>query len=135
MNSSQAADLISILHGAYPGTYFDGPVAETFSNSFMTNDFEASKQAITEWVNTMDRFPTIAELNRTIRRIRGHDVPDNVRQLPSKDEPIDVEVAARAFERGYRQSRVRAGDSDPEIEAKLSVYLRKFPGSIIGVQS
>lgn len=126
MTSIEAAQLINMLHGAYPGTYFDGPVAETFSNSFVTNDYEASKQAITEWVATMDRFPTIAELNRTIRRIKGTDVPDNVRQLSRPDEPIDVEVAARAFERGYRQSRVRAGDTDEEIEAKLSVYLRKY---------
>jgi len=135
VTSAEAASLLDILHGAYPGTYFDGPVAETFSNSFITNDYAASHQAVTEWVNTMDRFPTIAELNRTIRRLKGTDVPDNVRQLARKDEPVDVEVAAAAFSRGYRQSRVRAGDTEEEIEAKLSVYLRSFPGSVIGVQS
>jgi hypothetical protein len=132
MNSSQAADLISILHGAYPGTYFDGPVAETFSNSFITNDYEASAQAVQEWVNTMDRFPTIAELNRTIRRIRGA-TEDSIPQLPRPEEPVDVKVAARAFERGYRQARGRLGDTDAQIDEKLAVYLRKFPGSIAGV--
>lgn len=132
MNSSQAADLISILHGAYPGTYFDGPVADTFSNSFITNDYDASAQAVQEWVNTMDRFPTIAELNRTIRRIKGH-ADDNVRQLPRPDEPVDVKVAAAAFERGYRQARARLGDTDDQIDEKLAVYLRKFPGSVLGV--
>lgn len=134
MNSAEAAELISTLHGAYPGTYFDGPVAETFANSFITNDYEASKQAISEWVATVDRFPTIAELNRTIRRIKGTDVPDNVRQLSRPEEPIDARVAARAFERGYRQSRVRAGDTEAEIESKLSVHLRKFPALEAGEQ-
>ena len=133
MNSIEASELINQLRGAYPGTFFDGPVAETFGNSFITNDYEFSKQAVNEWVATMDRFPTIAELNRTIRRLKGTDVPDNVRQLARRDEPVDVEVAAAAFSRGYRQSRARAGDTDEEIEAKLNVYLRKFPGSIAGV--
>jgi len=43
MTSTEAAELITVLHGAYPGTYFDGPVAETFANSFITNDYAYSK--------------------------------------------------------------------------------------------
>jgi hypothetical protein len=132
MNSTQAASLVAILHGAYPGTYMDGAVGETFMNSFITNDYDASKAAISEWVNTMDRFPTIAELNRTIRRIKGTDVPDNVRQLPQKDEPVDVKMAAAAFERGYRRSREKLGDTEEMIQKKLDVYLRSFPGSVLG---
>jgi hypothetical protein len=130
MTSAEAASLLDILHGAYPGTYFDGPVAETFSNSFITNDYSASKQAVTEWVNTMDRFPTIAELNRTIRRLKGE--TDNVRALPSRDIVVDVEVAARAFSDGYRRSRAKLGDTDEQIDTKLSDYLRRFPGLTVG---
>ena len=133
MTSAEAASLLDILHGAYPGTYFDGPVAETFSNSFITNDFLASRQAVNEWVNTMDRFPTIAELNRMIRRLKGGD--DNVRALPSREVVVDVEVAAQAFSDGYRRSRAKLGDTDSQIEEKLSVYLRRFPGSVIGARS
>lgn len=132
MTNNEAADIVEYLVGAYPGTYFNGPTAEVFVNSLATNEYDSSKKAALEWVNSMDRFPTIAELNRTIRRIKGTDVPDNVRQLSRPDETVNVEVAAQAFSRGYRQSRVRAGDTDEEIEAKLSVYLRKFPGSVIG---
>ena len=133
MTSTEAAELITILHGAYPGTYFDGPVAETFANSFVTNDYAFSKQAVHEWVSTMDRFPTIAELNRHIRRLKGTDVPDNIRQLPRKDEPVDVKIAAAAFERGYRRAREQAEDAEADIARKLSRLLQRFDGSVSSV--
>ena len=127
MTSNEAAELISILHGAYPGTYFDGPVAETFANSFITNDYGYSKQAIHEWVNTMDRFPTIAELNRHIRRLKGDDTP----AIPQESsQPVDRNAARQAFTNGYRRARVHAGDSDPEIQAKLDVHWERFMRSV-----
>jgi hypothetical protein len=132
MTSAEAAQLLAVLHGAYPGTYFDGAVGEVFANSFLTNDYGYANLAVSEWVQTMDRFPTIAELNRTIRRLKD-DAEGNVRQLHPGNVIATVEVAERAFREGYRISRMRAGDSEEEMEAKLAEYMRKFPGSIAGV--
>ena len=127
MTSAQAAELIQILHGSYPGTYFDGAVAESFANSFITNDYAASKPAVQQWVASMERFPTIAELNRTIRRIKDEQMPDNVRQLAAPEYPRNTDIARAAFARGYRQSRVRAGDTDPEIDEKLAKIHARTP--------
>jgi hypothetical protein len=128
MNSAQAAELIKTLHGSYPGTYFDGAVAEAFANSFITNDYAAAKPAVQEWVATMERFPTIAELNRMIRRIRDDQAPSNVYQLAAPEYARNTNDARSAFARGYRQSRVRAGDTELEIEAKLAGYHKNVPG-------
>ena len=125
MNSAEAADLISRLHGAFPGTYFDGPVAEAFANSFITNDYEFASQAVTEWINTMERFPTIAELNRTMRRLRGADEDAHALPAPEPEKP-NLEVARAAFARGYRMARERAGDTDDEIERKLTGHLNRY---------
>jgi hypothetical protein len=130
MTSQEAAQLLAVLHGAYPGTYFDGPVAEVFANSFLTNDYDHANAAVTSWVNTMERFPTIAELNREIRRLKGD---SGERQLEARVPLATVEVAERAFRDGYRQARMRAGDTPEQIDAKLGDYMRRFPGLIAGV--
>lgn len=125
MNSAEAADLISRLHGAFPGTYFDEPVAEAFANSFITNDYDVSKQAVANWINTMERFPTIAELNREIRRLRQADEEAHALPAPAPAKP-DLNVARAAFARGYRMARERAGDTDDEIERKLAGHLNRY---------
>lgn len=125
MNSAEAADLISRLHGAYPGTYFDGPVAETFANSFITNDYEPSRQAVMHWINTMDRFPTVAELNREVRRIKQANEEARALPAPPPEKP-DLKVAREAFARGYRMARERAGDTDEEIERKLVGHVSRY---------
>jgi hypothetical protein len=135
MNSSEAAELLNILHGAFPGTYFDGSVAEVFSNSFITNDYEASKQAVHDWVARVDHFPTIAELNAAIRRLKGRDT-DGRALTTGRAEPPDVatiERAKLAFSDGYRRQRSKMGDTPEQIEVKLAGYMRKFPGSVLGV--
>lgn len=133
MNSAEAAQLLSTLHGAYPGTYFDGSVAETFSNSFITNDFEVAKAAVTDWVARVDRFPTIAELNALIRRLRGRETEDDDRrELPAGNGPCTVDQAREAFSKSYRRARAELGDDNDTIEEKLNVLMRRFPGSILG---
>jgi len=125
MTSTEAAELISALHGAYPGVYFDDPVAEAFGNSLITNEYRWAKQAVTEWINTMERFPTIAELNRNVRRLRDTDNERNA--LPPAAEPKpDVAVARAAFARGYRMARERAGDTEEQIERKLTGHLNRY---------
>jgi len=117
MNSAEAAELIGALHGAYPGTYFDGAVGETFANSFITNDYLPTRQAVAQWINTMDRFPTVAELNGLVRRIKGNNEP------AALVEPIgerNIERARAAFENGYRRAREKAGDDPESIEQKLA---------------
>jgi hypothetical protein len=73
----------------------------------------------------MDRFPTIAELNRTIRRLRME--AEERHALPPAD-PVkpDLKVAREAFARGYRQARARLGDTDEEIERKLAAHVTRY---------
>lgn len=124
MTHTEAATVVAILHGAYPGTYFDGAVAEVFTNSLLVTEYEPARQAAEEWVASVDRFPTVAELNGAIRRIRQR---DRERQLPPETiEKPDRAIARAAFTRGYRQARVKAGDSDPEIDVKLERHLRAW---------
>jgi len=134
MNSTEAAELLDILHGSYPGTYFDVAIAERFANSFATNDYEASKAGVLAWTNTVDRFPTIAELNSFIRRLQGREVERaQERALPPGPEMgIDIDRAKEAFSSGYRQSRAKLGDDNETIDRKLDRLLRKFPGSVLG---
>ena len=127
MTSSEAAELITILHGAYPSVYFDGPVADTFANSFVTNEYASSKVAVNEWVQTMERWPTIAELNRMVRRIRGE--ADNARALNAAPlEKPNLEKAKAAFADGHRRSRERAGDTAEVIEQKLEAHMTRGIG-------
>lgn len=117
MTHSEAAELIAALHGAFPKTYFDDAVGEMFANSFVLDDYEASKQAVVHWVQTMDRFPTIAELRRDTRRIKGQNEPA---ALQAPVEERDIKKARDAFESGYRRARERAGDDPESIEQKLA---------------
>jgi len=128
VNSNQAADLLNALHGAYPDVFVDDAVASTFANSFALNEFEFAAQAVEEWITTMTRFPTIAELNGIIRRLKyAHEEP------PAITEGVrpDIEVARRAFSDGYRRARARLGDTDEEIDRKLEAHMTRR--SVMGV--
>jgi hypothetical protein len=125
MTHSEAGQLIAVLHGAYPGTYFDGAVAEVFTNSLMTSDYELANTVITEWVNTTDRFPTVAEINGAMRRHRERS--NGQRELPrSHYESADRERAAEAFSRGYIRARTEAGDDLDVIQPKLDRLLQQW---------
>ena len=124
MTNTEAASLIAILHGAYPGTYFDNAVAEVFTNSLLVSDYETAEQAITDWVKNTERFPTVAEINGAIRRIHER---ANQRELPrERYEIADKKAAAEAFERGYVRARSEAGDDMDEIRRKLDRHLRAW---------
>lgn len=124
MNSTEAADIVEYLVGAYPGTYFKGPTAEVFVNSLLTNDRVAATDAAKQWVNTMDRFPTIAELNGVIRSMRSRETG---RSLPAAPPNVATREQARdAFSRGYIRARSEAGESMEEIQPKLDRLLREW---------
>jgi hypothetical protein len=125
MTNTEAASIVAILHGAYPGTYFDGAVAEVFVNSLMMADFATAEQAVTEWVRSMDRFPTVADLNGSIRRIRQRESQD--RELAKPQNKIaDREQACEAFSRGYIRARTEAGEDLDTINEKLVRHLRAW---------
>jgi hypothetical protein len=125
VTNTEAASLIAILHGAYPGTYFDGAVAEVFTNSLMTSDYELANTVITEWVKTSDRFPTVAEINGAMRRHRDRANQD--RQLARPESRIaGKEEAAEAFSRGYIRARTEAGEAMEEIQPKLDRLLKQW---------
>lgn len=124
MTPAQAAQLVAVLHGAYPGTYFDGPVAEVFVNSLQSSDYDIANEVVTEWVQRVDRFPTVAELNGAIHR-RRQSARDN--ELPRGNyATADREQAIAAFSRGYIRARTEAGESMEEIQPKLDRLLKQW---------
>lgn len=125
MTNTEAASVVAILHGAYPGTYFDGAVAEVFTNSLMMSDFETAQQAATDWVRSMERFPTVAELNGSIRRIRERARQD--RELAKPEHKVaDKGQACEAFSHGYIRARTEAGEDLKVINEKLDRHLRAW---------
>lgn len=127
MTSSEAAELIGRLHGAFPNVFVDDAVAEMFANSFITNDYGYSKQAIHEWVQTMERFPTIAEINRIIRRLKNDEAERTALPAGPIGKP-DLSAAKAAFASGYRRARGQAGDTEEEIERKLEAHMTRGIG-------
>ena len=90
----------------------------------MTSQPDVATKAALQWVETMDHFPTIAELNGLIRRIRER---ASERELPrERYEIADKKAAAEAFERGYVRARSEAGDDMDEIRRKLDRHLRAW---------
>lgn len=125
MTNTEAASVVAILHGAYPGTYFDGAVAEVFTNSLLVTDFEAAQTAAQKWVASMQRFPTVAELNGEIRRVRERS--NEEREIPAPPSSVATREQARAaFSSGYAQARSKAGDDMDGINQKLDRHLRSW---------
>jgi len=124
MTNSEASDIVEYLVGAYPGTYFQGPTAEVFVNSLSVSDYGVAKKAAIEWVQSMDVFPTVAQLNGTIRRLRGASEPAALRE---QTQVATKEQAQAAFLGGYRAARSQAGDSREEIDAKAEAHKEHWP--------
>jgi hypothetical protein len=125
MNNAEAAEIVATLHGAYPGSYFDGAVAEVFVNSLLTANFATAQATVAEWVKSIDRFPTIAELNGAMRRLRERESQE--RQLPRGGyEVADRATAREAFSRNYIRARTEAGESMEDITPKLERHLRAW---------
>ena len=125
MTNTEAADIVQYLVGAYPGTYFKGPTAEVFVNSLMTSQSDIATKAALQWVETMDHFPTMAELNGIIRQLRNRENED--RQLPRAGYQVaDKPEACEAFSRGYIKARTQAGEAMETIQPKLDRLLRQW---------
>lgn len=125
MTNTEAASVVAILHGAYPGTYFDGAVAEVFTNSLLMSDFATAERAAIDWVRSMERFPTVAELNGSIRRIRERASQD--RELAKPENKVaDREQARAAFMKSYTRARTEAGEDLDTINEKLDRHLRAW---------
>jgi hypothetical protein len=115
MNSNEAATVIAVMHGAYPNVRLDDAVAEVWANSLLATDFDIARRAVNEWVSTMTRWPTVAELNGIMRRLRAG--IDEFDALPPAREPLLTWHEARdAIERGYRSERRRLGATDDDID-------------------
>lgn len=123
MTNTEAASVIAILHGAYPNSYFDGAVAEVWTNSLLVSAYEPANRAAMEWIQLQTHFPTVAEFNGAIRRMA---TTGTTKQLPKVEHVVDLDGAKAAFARGYRQSRSKLGDDDPTIEQKLNRYLQNW---------
>ena len=124
MTNNEAADIVEYLVGAYPGTYFQGPTAEVFVNSLSVSDYGVAKKAAIEWVQTMTVFPTVAQLNGAIRRLRGASEPG---AIPERTTTATKEEAQRAFVEGYERARRQAGDTPEQIEAKIAAQKDQWP--------
>lgn len=126
MTNTEAASIIAIFHGAYPNSYFDGAVAEVWTNSLLVSAYDPAHRAAMEWIQLHQHFPTVAEFNGAIRRMATN---GSTKELPRKAEPehvVDIDAAKAAFTNGYRKARVKLGDDDPTIEKKLGGYMRNW---------
>lgn len=125
MTNTEAAALVAILHGAYPGTYFDGAVAEVFTNSLLVANYDIAHTATMHWVNSMDRFPTIRELNGEMTRMRNRENENRELARP-ENKTADKPQACEAFSRGYIRARTEAGEAMETIQPKLERLLRQW---------
>ena len=130
MNSAEAATILAIFHGAYPNVKLDEAVAGVWENSLALDKFHIARLAANEWVSLQQWWPTPAEFRQKMRRVQEVNYPKTA--LPGS-KVATMEEAMTAFSAGYRHSRVRAGDTDEQMQEKLDVLLRSWPGSIAGV--
>ena len=124
MTNTETASVLAVFHGAFPSVYVDEAVAEVWANAMSLTPFDPARKAALHWVETMTRFPTIAEFNSEIRRFRAQ---ANGEALPEETIEPDVGAAKAAFQAGYRQSRSLAGANSKDIDNRLSGYLRDWP--------
>ena len=130
MTSAEATAIFAVLHGAYPNTRLDDAVSHVWENSLLTADFATARQATAERDAREKWWPTVAEFNGNMRRIRETNNPP---ALPPTTRVANMQEAKAAFSDGYRHSRRKAGDTEEQIEEKLGRLMRRFPESIAGV--
>jgi hypothetical protein len=70
MNSIEAARVLAKFHGAYPRVEIDDAVAATWMNTLGTGDYGWAMSTADEWINTETWWPTVAEFNGLMRRLR-----------------------------------------------------------------
>lgn len=124
MTNTETASLLAEFHGAFPNVYVDEAVAEVWANALALTDFGPAREAAAHWVQTMTRFPTIAEFNGEVRRIETR---GNENELPEGKAPPDVGAAKAAFQEGYRKAKRLAGENPEDSDYKLNGYLRDWP--------
>jgi hypothetical protein len=117
--------ILATLHGAYPQVYLDEAVVEVWTNVMSTVDYGVAQKAVQEWITQQTKFPTVAELTGTIRRINNPDAPA---ALPASPHVADKNRAQAAFAAGYERARKEAGDSQDDIDRKLDVLLNNWAG-------
>lgn len=126
MTPQEVARLLSALHGAYPHVEIDDSVIAVWANGMALTDYAHAMTAATEWIQTSTWWPTIAEFNGMVRRIRDNDTNSNGHVRIAASPSADVAAAAAAFHRGYRRARVAVGDTPELIDAKAASYLSRF---------
>lgn len=70
MNDLDVAKVIAMFHGAYPRLDVDEAVAIVWKNTLATADFHWAEKAADEWIATERFFPTPAEFNGMMTRLR-----------------------------------------------------------------
>lgn len=73
MTPEHAAEVLVALHGAYPRVEIDEAVALVWKNSLSSTDREWAMKAAQEWIATQTWFPTVAEFNSLVTRLRQVD--------------------------------------------------------------
>jgi hypothetical protein len=126
VTNTEAAQLVAVLHGAYPNIRVDEALVETWTNVMTTMNYKAAQQAVTEWISSQTKFPTIAEINGAVRRI----ATGGPKPLPAGVKVADRATAQAAFAIGYERSRTELGDTPEQIDKKLEVYLKNWASII-----
>lgn len=70
MSPTQAAQVLAALHGAYPRVELDDAIANVWQNTLAVTDYDVAMQAVAVWINESRFWPSVAEMNGIITKIR-----------------------------------------------------------------
>lgn len=70
MTPTQAAQVLAALHGAYPRVELDDAIANVWQNTLAVTDYSVAMQAVAKWIAESRFWPSIAEINGIITRLR-----------------------------------------------------------------
>lgn len=86
MNDNQAGQILLVLRAAFPHVEVTPEMAQLWVHALATTDATVGLTAAKRWIETADRWPTIAQFNGTITAIRREDRDDGpviTRDLPA----------------------------------------------------
>lgn len=108
MNSTETAQILTVLSGAYPNQEVTDETAMLWANAFAGDSMSDVKVAVIDWINNEQWWPTPAGIRERIRNAKRQQQYEQPRPaLPSGVEwmpyPEGVRVAYDAYCRQVRK--------------------------------
>jgi len=105
MNAEEIRNVMLVLHGAWPRTEIDEATVAVWSNSLATVDYGLAQQALARLIGTMTYFPSVADFNGEITRLKYRVKVEQEMKTPALPPPTQVqykkgiELAVEAYEK------------------------------------